>query len=119
VASSSRARARAGWSNAAPIQSVAITAPAGLSFSHNREQLARGLPNLATSAGKYAVTVKRNRLILTFTYPGNRIPLTIAVPALKESAGLIKKKSPKMSIGLRVIDAAGRHTALVMTTNVK
>jgi hypothetical protein len=41
------------------------------------------------------------------------------VPALKESAGLIKKKSPKMSIGLRVIDAAGRHTALVMTTNVK
>lgn len=110
----------AAGSNAAPIQSVTITVPSGLSFSHGRKQLARGVSGLAgTGVDKYTLAATGNRLKVALSGSVKRIPLTIGAPALKDSKALIKKRPRKLDILLRVVDGMGRTSALHMTIVVR
>jgi hypothetical protein len=99
--------------NAAPIQSITIALPTGLSFSSSHQRLLRGLPGLAVSAdGKYTLAAKHNMLTLTLRNPQQQLSLTIEPPGIIGSDALVKSRREKLNIRLRVVDAAHRITTL-------
>lgn len=71
--------------DAAEIRSLAISPPAGLSFSHDRRRLAAGV---LVGGLKHSLTLTRGRLHVTLSQPAAEILIRIASPALVESHAL-------------------------------
>jgi hypothetical protein len=122
--------------NGPPIQSFTLSLPAGLGFSHKRNQLADGVTGLAvTGAGDYKLTIKHNRLTVKLSYPVSHLPVTISKPALRESKQLIhkaaeiarynhakrhrRKKLLRLTVALSVVEVGQQASKLTITNIFK
>jgi hypothetical protein len=113
--------------NAAPVSSLTVTLPPGLSFTHQPKRLPAGLR--LTGGRLRNATIKHARLIVTLWQPTNRLHIAIGAPALAETTTLASqvatvdrynyakshhhKQRIRLEITVRATDATARSTELL------
>ena len=103
-----------------PAQSLTISLPRGLAFTHNRRTLARALR--LTHAPKSGLIVRKRSLTVFPRTPASMVGLTIHAPGLIESNALRHRvrtrrhrRPPTLTIGIVVRDTAGNPTRLAVS----
>ena len=111
-------------SNAAPLKTLAVSLPRGLSFAHRARSLAKGI--VVKSAGKrvkFKARVAHGTLTITLNRVAAKVTVTIVRPAISAGNGLASKvqrhKIKRLSLGFRLTDAAKRQTRLTAKLNVR
>jgi len=111
---------------AAPLHSVAVTLPRGLSFSRKRKSLADGVTIRGTNGRRLRFSVKLTGRVLTLTFgtATRSAQVTITNPELSASASLARKagngkrgsarQQVKLAVNLEVTDNQNHSASLPM-----
>jgi hypothetical protein len=100
------------------LQSVVVSLPSGMSFSKARKLLAKDIVVRGANGRKmkFRAGVSHGRLTVRFSSAVTKASITITSPEISVSSSLAtkahKRRPPKVSFGLKLIDAASAATVV-------